>query len=191
MGRWGQYRPSGSPLGLLPQRPRSARATIGPYDSGERRMGSSDAAVGRGMPMTGGFGRWSSRSIDAAGKRRPRSRDENAAIALASGSASNSNNVRRSVSIVSRSATSAITRMPLGTTAPGPPRRSVRWVRARRTGRGRARGAPRMSPFSTPYRATHLSERGRARHAGHASVPPLQALALNLRLTGPLGYVRN
>jgi hypothetical protein len=43
--------------------------------------------------------------------------------------------------------------MPLGTTAPGPPRPSVRWVRAPRTGRGRARGAPRTSPYSTPYRA--------------------------------------
>ena len=44
--------------------------------------------------------------------------------------------------------------MPLGTTAPGPPRPSVRWVRVPRTGRGRARGAPRTSPSSTPYRAT-------------------------------------
>jgi hypothetical protein len=77
-----------------------------------------------------------------------RSRDWNAAIALASGSAWNSNSVPRSASIVSRSATSTIKRMPLGTAAPYPPRPSVRWVRAPRTGRGRARGAPRTSPYS-------------------------------------------
>ena len=59
----------------------------------------------------------------------------------------------RSASILSRSATSAIKRMPLGTAAPDPPRPSVRWVRAPRIGRGRARGAPRTSPYSTPHRA--------------------------------------
>jgi hypothetical protein len=72
--------------------------------------------------------RWVGLDLRLVLEERGRSREGNAAIALASGSAWNSNSVSRSRSILSLGATLSITRVLLGTTAPGTPHPSVRWV---------------------------------------------------------------